>query len=163
MVDSVEAINKTMRPLRASVTGKALFCVLVIASVFLGRHSVMAEQSIAWPEVVPATITRNANSSFCGDSESYSLVVAQSYNQLDIVSVSLYVEIDQKLTLFMPLSTTPTQGEKIVFCLPTDYAPFASISIKYGDDSCGVAMNVFSVNNFTSLLPGQSANFDRKL
>ena len=135
----------------------------ILAALSLGSIGSVAGEERSTSDDIPATITLDSDRSYCGGTGSYSLTVNQTYNDLDIVSVSLYVEKDQQLTLLAPLTTTPNQGEHIVFCLPMEDAPFASVSVKYGQDSCGVHMNVFASKNFSELQPDIPLAFDRNL
>ncbi len=136
---------------------------LIIAALVFGSICSAAEQGASLSGGIPAMITLDSDLSYCGGRGSYSLTVEQTYNDLDIVSISLYVEKDQQLTLMVPLPTIPTQGEGIVFCLPEEYVAFTSLSIKYGQDSCGVHMNIFASKNLTALKPGIPMAFDRNL
>lgn len=148
---------------RSNKAGNRLLYAVIATALFFGCSSSVAEQGKLVPDDIPASITLNSDLSYCGGRGFYSLKVDQIYNDLNIVSVSLYVEIDQQLKLMMPLPTTPTQGEDIVFCLPEEYVPFTSVSIKYGQDSCGVSMNVFASKSFVDLQPDIPKAFDQNL
>ncbi|MEH6556735.1 MAG: hypothetical protein V7459_03720 [Oceanicoccus sp.] len=148
---------------RHKTQNRWLLGIVIIAALSFGSIASVAEQERATSGDTPATITLDSDRSYCGGARSYSLTLSQTFNDLDIVSVSLYVEKDQQLTLLMPLTTTPNQGEHIVFCLPLEYAPFASVSVKYGQDSCGVHMNVFASKKFSELQPDIPMIFGRNL